>query len=54
MPDEAAFMSADGAALCTAVTGESAIFQPLLKRHLVAENDFAFPKEVNVWKCERS
>ncbi len=45
MPDEAEFMS--GAALCTAVTGESAIFQPLLKRHLVVENEF--PK---MWKLK--
>ncbi len=46
MPDEAAFEP--GAALFTAVTGGTALFQrPLLKRHLVAENEFSFPKSLS-------
>ncbi len=43
MPDKAAFMSVDGAALCTVSNGEKRYIKPLLKRHLVAENEFAFP-----------
>ncbi len=39
MPDKVAFMSVDGAALCTG----NRYIKPLLKRHLVAENEFAFP-----------
>ncbi len=35
-----------GAALCTAVTGGTAIFQPILKHHLVAENELTFPKSL--------
>ncbi len=44
MPDEAAFMSL--VHCLQPLPGErTALFQrPLLKRHLVAENEFAFPK----------
>ncbi len=48
MPDEAVYMSPVLLCLQPLPGEQTALFQrPLLKRHLVAENGFAFPKSLS-------